>query len=108
MLVECVFNFFFTTFILWNDFQVISTFVLIFLGKVPPSIQSRTDKLRYIRGSGEALMVIGDSSIIRAGFKVKIACPFTAIPVGKVSWLKNGKESFLFVLILMLYLQSWT
>jgi len=54
-------------------------------------IQSRNDFVRYIRGSGKAYMQIGDTAVIKAGFTVKISCPFSAVPKGKVSWLRNGE-----------------
>ena len=47
--------------------------------------------MRYIRGSGEAYMQIGDTAIVKEGFTVKVSCPFSAVPVGKLSWLRNGK-----------------
>lgn len=65
----------------------------IHLGKIKPSIQSRNDNVRYIRGSGEAYMQIGDTAIVKEGFTVKITCPFSAVPIGKLSWLRNGKLS---------------
>ena len=62
------------------------------IGKIKPSIQSRNDNVRYIRGSGEAYLQIGDKAIIKEGFTVKISCPFSAVPIGKLSWLRNGKD----------------
>ena len=67
--------------------------MILYLGKIRPSIQSRNDNVRYIRGSGEAYMQIGDTAIVKEGFTVKITCPFSAVPVGKLSWLRNGKIS---------------
>ena len=73
------------------------------VGKIKPSIQSRTDFVRYIRGSGEAYMQIGDTAIIKEGFTVKISCPFSAVPVGKISWLRNGN---MFLTDLVIFLHS--
>ena len=60
------------------------------LAKIAPIIDSRNDSVRYIKGSSDALLRIGDTAVIIAGLKVKISCPFKAVPEGNVLWQRNG------------------
>nr|XP_047139579.1 hemicentin-1 [Hydra vulgaris] len=58
--------------------------------KIFPKIVEGNKVLRYIRGRGDAQVMIGENATVREGFTVKIQCSYYAVPKGKLTWERQG------------------